>query len=54
MGFTERVVPVQARRAQRWDRRQSIVPSRWRTQNDVRGDLEEMRAVTGDGEVIFW
>ena len=54
VGFTERVVPVHARRALRCDRRQSVVPSRWRTQNDVESDLEDMRAVTSDGDVIFW
>jgi hypothetical protein len=54
VGVTARVEPVQARSDLRWERRQSVVPSSWRTQKEVRGDLEEMRAVTGDGDVIFW
>lgn len=54
VGVTVRVEPVQARRDLRWPRRQSVVPSRCRTQKVVNGDLAEMRAVTGVGEVIFW
>jgi hypothetical protein len=54
VGLMVRVEPVQARRVLRWESRQSVVPSRWRTQKEVSGALEEMRAVTGDGEVIFW
>jgi hypothetical protein len=54
VGLMARVEPVQARRVLRWESRQSVVPSRWRTQKEVSGDLEEMSAVMGDGEVIFW
>jgi len=54
VGVTARVEPVQARRDLRWARRQSVVPSRCRTQKVVSGDLAEMRAVMGVGEVIFW
>ena len=54
VGVMVRVEPVQARRDWRWETRQSVVPSSWRTQKEVKGDLEEMRAVMGDGEVIFW
>jgi hypothetical protein len=45
VGVTASVEPVQARSALRWERRQSVVPSRWRTQKEVSSDLEEMRAV---------
>ena len=35
-------------------RDQSVVPSSWRMAKDVRGDLVEMRAVSGVVEVTFW
>jgi hypothetical protein len=54
VGVIVRVEPVQARSALRCERRQSVVPSSWRTQKEVSGDLEEIRVVMGDGEVIFW
>ena len=54
VGVVVRVEPVQARRDLRWERRQSVVPSRWRTQKEVRGELDEIRAVMGEGEVILW
>jgi hypothetical protein len=54
VGVILRVEPLQARSALRCERRQSVVPSRWRTQKEVSGDLEEMRTVMGDGDVIFW
>ena len=54
VGVIARVEPVQARSNLRWERRQSVVPSSWRTQKEAKGDLEDMRAVIGDGEVIFW
>ena len=54
VGLMESVVPVYARSDLRWDNRQSIVPSRWRTQNVVRGDFEEMSRERGVVEVIRW
>ena len=53
-GVMLRVEPVQARSALRGASFQSVVPSSWRMAKEVKGDLVEMRAVTGDGEVIFW
>jgi hypothetical protein len=53
-GEGERVWPVQASRALRWATTQSVVPSRWRTENVVLGDLVAMRAVMGVVEEMRW
>jgi hypothetical protein len=49
-----RVCPVQARRALRCATIQSVVPSRWRTEKVVLGDLVPIRAVMGVVEVMRW
>lgn len=53
-GRTERVWPVQARRADRCVTIQSMVPFKCTTTIDVTGDLDEMRAVMGEVEVMRW
>lgn len=51
---SESVCPVQASSALRWATCQSVVPSRWRTEKVVVGDLVEIRAVIGVVEEIRW
>jgi len=53
-GEGTRVWPVQARRALRWPTIQSVVPSRWRTEKEVLGDLVAIRAVMGVVEEMRW
>ena len=48
------VCPVQASRELRWDTIQSVVPSRWRTENVEEGDLVPINAVIGVVEDIRW
>ena len=53
-GVGDRVWPVQARRALRWETIQSVVPSRWRTEKVVVGDFVATRAVMGVVEEMRW
>ena len=53
-GFTDIVDPVHASSALRCEILQSVVPFRCNMAKDVRGDLVEMRAVTGDVDVSLW
>lgn len=54
VGVTERLEPVQARRAARWERFQSWVPSSCRTVSVSLGDFGVMRRETGVVEVRRW
>lgn len=53
-GVGDRVWPVQARRALRWDTIQSVVPSRRRTEKVVVGDFVATRAVMGVVAEMRW
>jgi len=53
-GVGASVWPVQASRALRWATIQSVVPSRWRTEKVVLGDLVAMRAVMGVVDEMRW
>jgi hypothetical protein len=52
--LTDKVWPVQARRAERWVTIQSTVPLRWITDIEVMGLFVEIKAVIGVADEMRW